>query len=297
LFDRIVAFAEIGPFLDTPVKRYFTGMSLRLGFVIATHVRPEILLIDEVLSVGDVAFQQKCLARLDTLKRDGTTIVFVSHRLNAIQRICDRAILLERGEVTREGKVEDVIRAYREQVIAWAQGQFATPRVLDDAQGAMGRDVWIEAVQLRDQDSHVVQAVETGQPLAVEVVYTSTRRIEHPTVKISIVRFDGLVCHMTSTQDDGMAIPFLEGHGVVRLRYPSMNLLPNAYWVGVEIGERGRPIPLDSRKQGSLLTVRSDCREGGAVHLEHQWEWDSRDESHSDREIQRTSDMASELQR
>lgn len=275
LFDRMVEFAEIGPFLDTPVKRYSTGMAMRLGFAIVTHVRPEILLVDEVLSVGDLAFQQKCLERLYELKREGTTIVFVSHRLNAIQRICNRAILLERGEVIKEGKVEAIIRASHEQTVAWAQERFVSLCSQGDANEAACREVRIETVRLCDQRGQSVDTIEMGQPLTVEVGYAGTRRIEHPTVKIGIERFDGLVCHVTSMQDDGTVVPALEGHGVLQLHYHAMNLLPNAYWVSVEIGEQGHPVPLDSHKPGSFLAVRSDGREGGTLHLEHRWRWDT----------------------
>jgi lipopolysaccharide transport system ATP-binding protein len=111
-FEEIVEFADIGPFIDTPVKRYSSGMQLRLAFSVAAHLEPEILIIDEVLSVGDLAFQQKCLGRMETASREGRTVVFISHNLPSVVNLCDKAIMLSEGRVAASGKVGDVIDAY-----------------------------------------------------------------------------------------------------------------------------------------------------------------------------------------
>src|SRR6185295_7113475 len=110
--DSIVDFAGVSAFIDTPVKRYSSGMYLRLGFAIAAHLDPDILLLDEVLAVGDAVFQTKCIERIRQLRNDGTTIVFVSHNLNAVQSLCDRVFLLRKGEVLRSGPPRDVISEY-----------------------------------------------------------------------------------------------------------------------------------------------------------------------------------------
>jgi lipopolysaccharide transport system ATP-binding protein len=111
-FDEIVEFADIGAFIDTPVKRYSSGMQLRLAFSVAAHLEPEILIIDEVLSVGDMAFQRKCLGRMESATEEGRTVLFISHNLQAVRRLCDRAILLAEGRMRAEGQVDDVIDAY-----------------------------------------------------------------------------------------------------------------------------------------------------------------------------------------
>jgi len=273
LFDQIVAFAEVEPFIDTPVKRYSSGMYVRLGFAIAAHVNPDVLLIDEVLSVGDLAFQQKCLQRIHELKQAGTTMIFISHNLNAVQRICDRAILLNLGAIVEEGDVEAVIRAYREQVVTREREKFVQLRARGRTDGVAASPVQITAVRLLDRSGRLAEAVEMGEPLTVEVAYACARRIEQPVVKIGIDRVDGMVCHVASTAYDGSAAPSLEGRGALRLHYPPLPLLPNAYRVSVEIGEEGRSVPLDARKHGAFFSVRSDRREGGAVHVEHRWQW------------------------
>jgi lipopolysaccharide transport system ATP-binding protein len=111
-FEEIVEFADIGPFLDTPVKRYSSGMKMRLAFSVAAHLQPEILIIDEVLSVGDIAFQEKCLGRMESAAGEGRTVVFISHNLTAIRGLCDRAIMLSGGKIVAEGNVNEVVDAY-----------------------------------------------------------------------------------------------------------------------------------------------------------------------------------------
>src|SRR6187399_3653746 len=111
-FDEIVAFAEIERFLDTPVKRYSSGMSVRLAFAVAAHLEPEILLVDEVLAVGDAAFQRRCLGRMEDLSASGRTVVFVSHQMQAVAQLCDRAIWLDHGQVEREGPASDIVAEY-----------------------------------------------------------------------------------------------------------------------------------------------------------------------------------------
>ena len=275
LFDDIVEFAEVGPFIDTPVKRYSSGMYVRLGFAIAVYINPDVLLIDEVLSVGDMAFQQKCFQRIYDLKQAGKTIIFISHNMSAVQRICDRVLLLDRGQVAQEGEVDTVIRRYREQVIAQERERLS--RLTDpDGNGAAGPfgDVRIESVRLRDASGRLVETCAMGQPVTVDITYVCRRRIERPTVKVGLERADGLVCHVAWTRYDATPVPPFEiGTGGFQVRYASLPLLPNTYRVTVELGEQGHPVPLDSRKHALFFSITSDRRAGGAVHLDHAWTW------------------------
>ena len=282
LFDQIVAFAEVEPFIDTPVKRYSSGMYVRLGFAIAVFVNPDVLLIDEVLSVGDLAFQQKCLQRVQELKQTGTTMIFISHNLNAVQRICDRAILLSAGEVAAEGSVERAIQVYREQVFTKERERVAKMIAQHDAAGN-GGGCQIESIQLSDDHGRATESFVTGEPMTIEIRYRAARRVERPVVQVGIDRMDGLVCHVASADHGDAGLPALDGAGVIRLRYAVLNLLPNAYRVNVVIAEEGRLEPLDSRKPGSFFTITSDHDEKGAVHLDHDWRWSATDRTPGER--------------
>ena len=144
-FDEIVEFADIGPFIDTPVKRYSSGMQMRLAFSVAAHLEPEILIVDEVLSVGDLAFQEKCLGRMEEASREGQTIVFISHNLGSVLALCDQALLLSKGRVRSSGPVRDVVDDYVSDVVV-AQSQRLGEREDRYGNGALRfTDVWFES--------------------------------------------------------------------------------------------------------------------------------------------------------
>ncbi len=272
LFDRIVEFAEMERFIDTPVKRYSSGMFVRLGFAVAAHVDPDVLLIDEVLAVGDMAFQQKCMHRIDELKRQGKTMIFISHNLNAVQRVCDRAILLTEGALAAEGDVADVIRAYRENVVASEQRRFAKSVGRKTAQLGLQTGVRVETVHLRNGHQQATDAFEVGSPMTVDIHYHCTAPVEHPIINVTLERLDGLICHLASTRRE-QGLPALEGQGVLRLTYPAMELLPNTYGVSIEITQEGRATPLESRKFMTMFTVTSTESSVGVVNLQHSWQW------------------------
>jgi len=131
-FDRIVAFAEVERFLDTPVKRYSSGMYVRLAFAVAAHLEPEILIVDEVLAVGDMAFQRKCMGRMREVGRGGRTVLFVSHSMPAVESLCDRAILMDGGRIAHDGPVAEAVDAYRRRVLGASQSGGPSPFNRDD---------------------------------------------------------------------------------------------------------------------------------------------------------------------
>jgi lipopolysaccharide transport system ATP-binding protein len=164
-FEEIVEFADIGPFIDTPVKRYSSGMQMRLAFSVAAHLEPEILIVDEVLSVGDLAFQEKCLGRMEAASREGRTIVFISHNLNSVLALCDEALLLSRGVVTSRGDVREVVDDYVRDVVVSQSTRLAER---DDRQGTGAlrfTDVWFE------REGRVVDSPITGGECEVVLSY------------------------------------------------------------------------------------------------------------------------------
>ncbi len=131
-FDEIVDFAEIEKFIDTPVKRYSSGMYVRLAFAVAAHLEPEILLVDEVLAVGDVAFQKKCLGKMDDVSKEGRTVLFVSHNMAAIQHLCDRAILFDMGMLSHSGTTSETIEIYERILLIENNEMRSAPNIIYD---------------------------------------------------------------------------------------------------------------------------------------------------------------------
>jgi lipopolysaccharide transport system ATP-binding protein len=166
-FDQIVDFAGVEQFLDTPVKRYSSGMQVRLGFAVAAHLEPEILLIDEVLAVGDASFQAKCLGRLEEIGEEGRTVLFVSHSMPSIQRLCSRAILLDQGGVGAEGTTGQVVHAYLDTGLGQTH-----ERRWDDPARAPGDDVArLRSVRVLDEDGASTAEIDIRRPVTIEVEY------------------------------------------------------------------------------------------------------------------------------
>ena len=166
-FDEMVAFAEVERFIDTPVKHYSSGMYLRLAFAVAAHLDPEILLIDEVLAVGDARFQRKCLDKMQDAGQAGRTVIFVSHNMAAIARLCERAILLEDGRVLLDGPAPDVVATYLQSGLGTTAA-----REWDDPATAPGTDVVrLRAVRARNEDGEIVDTVDIRQSVGIEMEY------------------------------------------------------------------------------------------------------------------------------
>jgi len=166
-FDEIVAFAEVAKFIDTPVKWYSSGMYLRLAFAVAAHLEPEILIVDEVLAVGDASFQRKCLDKMQAVGREGRTVLFVSHNMPAVTRLCPRTVLLDAGHVLRDGPSHEVVSAYLEA----GTGMTAERTWADDAR-APGNDVArLRAVRALTEDGEVSEAVDIRRPVRVEMEF------------------------------------------------------------------------------------------------------------------------------
>jgi lipopolysaccharide transport system ATP-binding protein len=189
-FDEIVQFAEVGAFLDTPVKRYSSGMFVRLAFAVAAHLEPEILLIDEVLAVGDAAFQKKCLGKMDEVAHQhGRTVFFVSHNLGAVRALCNTAILLQDGTVTMQGTPNDVIAKYLASSMPdEAGGHIAWPE--DDT--APGNDeVRLLSLTLKDERGERTAFFEAEQPITVELRYRVSKRLRGARFEIFVHTSEG----------------------------------------------------------------------------------------------------------
>lgn len=211
--DEIVEFAGVAAFLDTPVKRYSSGMYLRLAFAVAAHLEPDVMLVDEVLAVGDADFQRKCLGRMDEIGRTGRTVLFVSHSMPSILRLCERVILLDRGGVIADGNAQTVLRRYLDSGLgSTAERAWETPAV------APGDDVVrLKAVRVRNDVGVVNEEIDIRRPVTVEAEYwhmgdDSSR----PSVTLHFVNEDGVVLFVTSDFNDRSWLVTPRRPGVVR---------------------------------------------------------------------------------
>lgn len=250
-FDEIVEFSEIEDFLDTPVKRYSSGMYIRLAFAVAAHLEPEILIVDEVLAVGDAAFQKKCLGRMENLARSGRTVLFVSHNMDAVRSLCDRAILLEEGKIEADGNVDSVVEEYFQRFAA-GHGQ--------RRRGAEG--LAIERVVLKDGCGHETREFCPGEDLTVEIKFDAQDCLEEPYFIVVVKGHKGN-CFTANMQLDGNRPDVVHGKGIISCTFKSIPLLPQRYTVQLKIkAGNGTDIIMDYEDVGSFV-VKADLEDYG----------------------------------
>jgi len=228
-FDQIVEFAGIGPFIDMQVKRYSSGMYARLGFSVAAHVRPDILLVDEVLAVGDASFQQKCYDFIHSFVKSGNTTVFVSHNLFVVEQLCSRVLWLDKGQIIMSGAPSKVLTAYldsvdrsRLQASTTTQSEHSKLRILD--------------VSFAGSNGNQKDTFQTGENLTVEVKYHAETTLESPHFCLALADSQGgTPLILASMLVDGNAPAFIEGEGVIRCQFETVPLLPRTYHVWGEV--------------------------------------------------------------
>jgi lipopolysaccharide transport system ATP-binding protein len=277
-FDEIVAFAGLSPYIDNPVKTYSSGMYMRLGFAIAVTVDPDILLIDEVLAVGDESFQHKCVSKIQEFKGRGKTIVLVTHDLGSVERLCDEAVWLDGGRLMARGGPREIIDRYLGQVaqeeaavLDAAHEQAEEALSAGTAQRWGSREIEITGVRLTDQAGHERYLYETGEPCTIRLAFRAQRPIEDPVFGIGIFRKDGVCCYGTNTAIDGFAVSKLAGSGEVAVRIGRLELVEGEYLLDVAAHARdGHPYDYHSRLY--TLAVRSRTKDTGVARLAHDWE-------------------------
>ena len=278
-FDNIVAFAGLERFIDIPLKHYSSGMAARLGFAVAINVDPDILLIDEVLSVGDEAFQERCLAEIERFHRAGKTLLLVSHDLDSIRELCTEAVWIERGRVAAHGSPEETVGAYLAQVHGSPDGA-ADPGVHEDASfPADGTRRWgsgeieVVGVDLLNGTGAVIDAAQSGAPLAVRVRYRAKVRVERPVVGLAISTPNGELVTGPNTRLGGLAIPYVEGDGSVSYSIDAVPLLPGEYFLTAAIYDHSCRHPYDhhERMYRLLVTPGADSERYGVVRFPARW--------------------------
>ncbi len=244
IYDRIVAFAELGQFMDSPVKRYSSGMYARLGFSVAAHINPQILLVDEVLAVGDMAFQSKCTRRMHELIDQGCAVIFVSHNLNLVQGVCNRVMWIDQGRCVKIGAPVEAISAYSEEI---DRRLVATSFEEIRNQGVGTGDIKIKKVILRDQEGEETSEFRSGESMTVELQYHTSKRIVKPYFWVGISsKFGGLFS--ANMLLDGFRPDYVEGHGVISCTFTSMPLMQQSYGVAIGIrADDGATLLIQSR--------------------------------------------------
>jgi len=228
-FDDIVAFAELEEFIDTPIKRYSSGMSIRLGFSIATSVESDILIVDEVLSVGDLAFQRKCFDRMeDIIKGQGRTILLVSHNIRQVERMCNRVILMDHGKVTADGTATEVCELFYQQSNTKIQAQAqhaATAKISGSG------EVTIDSIDVLDDLDHSVNEIESGGRLRVRIRFTLLHDLEGIEIVAGTHRTDFIYISSASTRDVLPNAAFSRGAHEIEYIVPTFPLAAGTYSV------------------------------------------------------------------
>ena len=266
----IVEFAGVEQFIDTPVKHYSSGMYLRLGFSIAAHLDPEILLLDEVLAVGDAAFQAKCLDRVTELRRAGTTIVFISHNLHAVSRLCERTLLLSKGEVLMDGPTNEVIAEYEGILFHLTP---STPH--GDPIIAQPQDAEVVSLAFFDSSNRQTNACRTGDSLRAVVRYNVTKPIDDAVIEVYFYSIFGNMHSHFSTATDGQPLRLSAGTGAVEFFCPEVALDAATFNVDVGIKRRGsRTAEFVDCKRAAVLNVTIGKAVAGAFYTPHSWRLD-----------------------
>jgi len=220
-FDAIVDFAEVEKFIDTPVKHYSSGMYLRLAFAVAAHLEPEILIVDEVLAVGDAAFQKKCLGKMDEVSRQGRTVLFVSHNMVAVEKLCSRGIVMDQGRVVFDGAARDAIDA----CLTAGNNDLGQDLSRTGRRSGSG-EVRINRYEILSPTGKLIRA---GDPVTIRLHFECKERIRRAAFAVSVLTRSGLNLFTIFTSDLGYHIPEISADGFIDLEIPSPNLLAGVY--------------------------------------------------------------------
>ena len=264
--ERIIAFSGVGAFIDTPVKRYSSGMFVRLGFAIAAHLEPDILLVDEVLAVGDAAFQVQCHERLSELRRSGTTMLFISHDLASIEQLCDRVILMHQGRLIANGPPHDVVKEYQRMVASSPE----MPAAVAPPDGS--GDARIAEVEFVDERGHTTRRARTGGKVTCRVMYDVRRAVDDGVIELFFYSRDGRALYsQCTTAITGGTLALPRGSGTLEFVVPELGLQPGIYSVGALIRHRLAPESLDWFYRPTLLYVEAGKAVRGYFYEPHSW--------------------------
>ena len=278
--DDIIAFSELEEYIDNPVRTYSSGMYMRLAFSVAINVDADVLLIDEILAVGDANFQMKCFDKLKEIKKNGTTIVIVSHSLEQIEQICDRSFWIHDGIVKAQGRPKEVHSAYldymdekrKELELKEVERQIALGNIQSekDAKRWGNGEAKYTNIDLFNRQGEETDAFPMHEDIHIRLTYQVTRPIKNAIVGMAVYRLDGVHCYGTNTKIDRYKQFDLNEDGIVELVLRNVNLLPSRYVLDFSIeAEDGSPV--DFFREAAQIQILSDSEEVGVISMEHEW--------------------------
>lgn len=281
-FDAIVEFSGVGAFLDTPIKRYSTGMRLRLGFAVAAHLFPDVLLVDEVLAVGDAEFQQRCLETLHNVGQGGNAVLFVSHNLEAIESICPRTLWIDKGRLRMDGPSREVIAAYMQEA---GHAQEARVDLGSMSQRTGSGEARFTSLEFLDGAGKPLEEICGGDTVTLRLHIDVQRPVQRPYVGVMIsTELGALVAH-PNTWTNEFDMPALEpGEHTLDLHIETLNLMPGRYPLSLWMNRQGDTQHIDNLDQCATLLVHPPDRQvlgrildrrTGAVFFQTRWELSS----------------------
>jgi lipopolysaccharide transport system ATP-binding protein len=279
--DDIMAFAEIEGFEDAPMRTYSDGMRLRLAFGVIAQLEPDLLLMDEVMAVGDLGFQRRCMERIAEMRRGGTAVLLASHSLEQVVEECERAVWIERGRVRAHGAAEEVVRLYR--TAMHDETRARTPEPGDDEAPIDGlelgrnrfgsQEATIRDVALLGAGELPADLIAVGGGLTVSfVVEPEAFTLEEPVLGVTLTRvLDELTCYDTSSDGEGIALGRVDEPVEVRLRFDELGLLPGEYWVDVGVYARDWEYAYDYHWRAYSFRVTGSAHDNGVFRPTHRW--------------------------
>ncbi len=283
-FDDIVRFAELEEFIDAPVKTYSSGMHMRLGFSVAINVNPDILLIDEVLAVGDASFVPKCLDRIDDFRRRKKTILFVSHDLSTVEKICDRVIWLKHGKIQTMGEPKRVVDAYLQDVAEKQEEEFERRQQEVEVEESFTeerrenrwgkREIEIKKVRLKGLDGTEKHVYSPDEGMIIEMDVVAYSQIRDFVFGIGIYNPKGVSCYGTNTNLEEYRPQVIEGEGRVRFRIEKLGLINGTYYLDVAAHKKDG-YPYDYHRNLYSFMISSTNKDVGILRPEHSWEFSS----------------------
>jgi ABC-2 type transport system ATP-binding protein len=280
-FDQIVDFAGIEKFIDQPVKNYSSGMYMRLGFSVAINVDPDVLLVDEVLAVGDAAFQEKCMEKFAEFRRAGKTVIIVSHAMGSMRTLCDQAAWLDQGNLVEVGRADHIVDRYVDKGHEdSAESAVEADAVANGARWGSG-EARITGIRLLDGAGEQAAVFHTGDPVTVRMDYECSSRVERPVFSLAMENLDGVYVWSQNTRDAEVEIPFVEGRGHVDLQIPRLMLQPHTYDMIASIVDRTTTHTYDFLRHCYRFVIESEPGQpresGGILALGGRWDAEQAD--------------------